>query len=160
MKILVKFYLQSMLTQAERHFHLSLNVIQEPTGTTLDSELKPSISFMQEQGFFITYFITIIYMRVGSAQQLLLSTLLQWVTDLWKDCLCKTVQLQNSISMFLEKHSASEEGPDSSIKLEIQGQALLGTSVPNSCKLFFPEACMTEIFCLLGQLPSSITARC
>lgn len=76
--------------QAERHFHLSPNLIQEPTGTTLHSELKSYISFMQEQGFFITYLITIIYMRVGPVQQLLLSTLLQWVTGLCKDCLCKT----------------------------------------------------------------------
>lgn len=90
MKIFVKFYLQSVLAQAERHFHLSPNLIQEPSGTTLHSELKSSISFMQEQGFFITYLITFIYMRVGPAQQLLLSTLLQWVTGLWKDWLCKT----------------------------------------------------------------------
>lgn len=90
MKIFGKFYLQSVLTQAERHFHLPPNLIQEPSGTTLHSELKSSISFMQEQGFFITYLITIIYMRVGPVQQLLLSTLLQWVTGLWKDCLCKT----------------------------------------------------------------------
>lgn len=76
--------------QAERHFHLSPNLIQEPTGTTLHSELKSYISFMQEQGFFITYLIAIIYMRVGPAQQLLLSTLLQWATGLCKDCLCKT----------------------------------------------------------------------
>lgn len=89
MKIFVKFYLQSVLTQAERHFHLSPSLIQEPSGTTLHHELKSSISFMQEQGFFITYLITIIYMRVGPVQQLLLSTLIQWVTGLCKDCLCK-----------------------------------------------------------------------
>lgn len=89
-KIFVRSYLQSMLTQAERHFHLSPNLIQEPSGTTLHSKLKSSISFMQEQGFFITCLITIIYMRVGPVQQLLLSTLLHWVTGLWKDCLCET----------------------------------------------------------------------
>lgn len=86
----MKFYPHSVLMQAERHFHLSPNLIQEPTGTTLHSELKSYISFMQEQGFFITYLIAIIYMRVGPAQQLLLSTLLQWATGLCKDCLCKT----------------------------------------------------------------------
>lgn len=34
-------------------------------------------------------------------------------------------QLPNSTSMFQEKHSASKEGPDPSIKLEIQGQLCL-----------------------------------